>query len=175
MARMPDFESEIARDWGVAADTMRHLMHHHGNPQPVTPRERVIPMGDPLNPQRDSAPQPAAQAIPQNETEEPRREEPPMSLETIDADLREDLTAGITYGKELFARLEARAPGIIATVDAVANSTVGQIAEKLAGTVIPAEAEPFLLGLIDDFKARYGQPAAPAPAPAAPAAPVAAQ
>ena len=104
---------------------------------------------------------------------EPLKENPMFA--TIDDDLREDLTQGIAYGKELFARLEAKAPGIISTVDAVAGSTIGQLAEKLAGSVIPPQYEPVLVGLVDDFVRRYGQPAPVAAAPAAPATPAPAQ
>jgi hypothetical protein len=49
MARMPDIEAEIKRDWRAAEDRMRHLMHH-GAPQPAA--------------------QPPPQQVPHNETQE---------------------------------------------------------------------------------------------------------
>lgn len=54
MARMPDIEAEIKRDWRAAEDRMRHLMHH-GAPQPAAPQP---------------AAQPTPPALPHNGTQE---------------------------------------------------------------------------------------------------------
>jgi len=148
-----------------AARGFEHLFHH-GHHAASEPRQAQAAGRAPIQPP-DSSPVNLAAA-----TAAALREETPMSLASIDADLRNDLTAGISYGKELFARLEAAAPGIISTVDTVANSTVGKLAETLAGSVLPPEVEPVLVNLVGDFVKRYGQPAAVAPAaPQQPAAP----
>jgi len=137
-----------------AEHAVGHLFHHH-DAVPLNPQ---APADRPVNLAAATA------AVP--------REEAPMSLTTLTDDLRNDLTDGLAWVTDWAARVKAAAPGIVSTVDTVANSTVGKLAETLAGSVLPPEVEPVLVNLVGDFVKRYGQPAAVAPAaPQQPAAP----
>lgn len=89
-----------------------------------------------------------------------------MSLAQIEDAVRTDLTDGLDWLDGFVQRVKAAAPGIISTVDTVSNTTVGKLAETLAGAVIPAQYEPMLVGLVEDFARRYGQPTVPVTDPA---------
>ena len=88
-----------------------------------------------------------------------------MSLAQLEAGIKTDITEGVTWVKEWAARIEAAAPGIIATSDAVAGSTVGQVAEMFLGKVLPADVEAELLGIVKRYVSTFGQPANAGPAP----------
>ena len=92
-----------------------------------------------------------------------------MSLTQIEDDVRADLSDGLAYVAQWASKLQGVMPAIVSTVDKVGGSTVGKLAETLAGAVIPQPYEDMLVGLVDDFAKRYGQPAVQ------PAAPVTAQ
>ena len=88
-----------------------------------------------------------------------------MSLATLENDVKTDLTQGVGWLKGFVTRLEAAAPGIIATSEAVGGSTVGQIAEMFLGKVLPPDVEAELLTLVKRYVVTFAQPAVPQPEP----------
>lgn len=96
---------------------------------------------------------PAAAANPQGDT---------MSLATLEDDVKADLTDGLNWMEGFVNRVRAAAPGIIATSDALASSTVGQVAEMFLGKVLPPDVEAELLGIVRRYVTTFGQ-AAPVP------------
>lgn len=93
-----------------------------------------------------------------------------MSLTTLEGDVKADLTQGLDWLEGMTARLKAAAPGIIATSDAVAGSTVGQLAEIFLGKVLPPDVEAELLGIVRRYVGTFAVPAQPQqPVPPAPA------
>ena len=101
-------------------------------------------------------------------------EENDMSeLVKLEADVKNDLTEGMTYLEGLVGRVKAAAPGIIGTIDQVSGSTVGKLIETAAGRILPSNIEDMVVTFLAPLFDKYGQPAAPA-APADPAVPVAA-
>jgi len=150
MARMPDFEAEIRREWGAVSAGIEHLTgHDHDAPARTTSAETA-------------AAEPTIAITPQEE---------PVSLATLETAVKDDLTNGIAYIKEFAARIEQAAPGIIGNAEAAAVPLVGKLAEAIAGRILPPPLEEVLIGLVSDFYDRSGQPAPAAPEqPTAPAA-----
>jgi hypothetical protein len=142
--RMPDFEHEIVAEWDKIV--------HHRKPAVTGPNPVIIEATTDVADRRGAT---------------------TMTLTAISDDVKTDLTEGITYVEGLVQRLKTAAPGIISTSEAVANSTVGKLAEALAGAVIPAPYEEIAVSFVKDLAAKYGAatvtPAVtPAPAAATP-------
>lgn len=91
----------------------------------------------------------------------------------ISADIKQDLTEGIEYIDGWIDRVKAAAPGIVSTVDTVANSTVGKLAEALGEAILPPQVEEVVVNLVKAAVDKYGQAASAttAPAPTATATP----
>lgn len=90
------------------------------------------------------------------------KQEDTMSLATLEDDVKADLTDGLNWMEGFVTRVRAAAPGIIATSDALASSTVGQVAEMFLGKVLPPDVETELLGIVRRYVTTFGQ-AAPVP------------
>ena len=90
------------------------------------------------------------------------KQEDTMSLATLEDDVKADLTDGLNWMEGFVNRVRAAAPGIIATSDALASSTVGQVAEMFLGKVLPPDVEAELLGIVRRYVTTFGQ-AAPVP------------
>lgn len=142
---MTDIFGSLARDWHEIRD---HLPHHRDDADAVVTQAPA------------EQPDSTAQVT----------QEDPMSLITLTDDLKEDLTEGVAYVKDWIARVEQAAPGIAGTLETVGGSTVGKLAEELAGFVVPEPYEGMLVNLVKDWVGRYGQPAA-STAPATPQEP----
>ena len=157
MAVMPTYE-QIREDFNrgvrTAEQAIERPFHHHAaDAAPETPAAVPATM----------AAATAAAATPQEE---------PMSLTTIEDDVREDLTKGLDYVTGWAQRVQTLMPAIVDTVDTVGSSTVGKLIEAAAGAVLPAPYEQVAADFVKDLVAKYGTPAAAAtPAPADPAAP----
>jgi hypothetical protein len=152
MPENPIFD-EIERDLLHGASDVAGWFHHGRHPQ--------APGAQP-----DQLAAPAAETT----TEET------MSLfDTLTPDVKSDLTEGAAYVEGWIGRIKAAAPTVIADAETVGGSTVGKLAEMLAGTVLPPEVEAEFLSLAKLFVGRFGAPAAPAAPveqPAQPAAPL---
>ena len=182
MAEMRDFAREA---WEAAT-------HRHVHAQPVAEggdTRDIIVVSTPQNPAHahhqwqdwmlrhaaDAAPEtpaavPATMAAATAAAATPQEE--PMSLTTIEDDVREDLTKGLDYVTGWAQRVQTLMPAIVDTVDTVGSSTVGKLIEAAAGAVLPAPYEQVAADFVKDLVAKYGTPAAAAtPAPADPAAP----
>jgi hypothetical protein len=149
MARMPNFEAEIARDLARASSGVEHVLghlHHHHAAQAATPTPAAGPV--------------TVKAA-------PNLEERIMSLlDTITGDVRADLTDGLDYAEGLLGRLKAVAPSVIETADKLGGTTVGKLVDAAAGMVLPAPYEDVAVSFIKDLVSKYGQQ--PLAAPAAP-------
>lgn len=165
MARMPDFESEIARDLHHAghdvASTLRHLTHPHLFRHDDTTQTPAV---TPVNLAA------AAAAAP--------NQEDPMSLAS-------DVEQGYQAVKDEIAKFDASLPGIIGQARKLEGNPLAELAiqagEHVLAGILPVEAldviksgaEASLASLLSLYNPQ-GQPVAPAPAPA-PAAPAPAQ
>lgn len=122
--------------------------HHHAEPAPQAPAQ-----------QPDNQATAPAAAITQGDS---------MSLTIIEEDVKKDLTEGMAWLSGLAQRVQAAAPGIIATSEALGNSTLGKLAETAAGKFLPPGVEEEFLALAGRYFSTFGQPvqaAAAAPAP----------
>lgn len=90
-----------------------------------------------------------------------------MSLATLEADVKTDLTDGLDWLDGFVTRVKAAAPGIIATSEAIGGSTVGKLVEAAAGAVLPPAYEQVAVDFIKDLITKYGQPAQAVAAPVA--------
>jgi hypothetical protein len=166
MARMPDFQTDIIREW----DKIVHHGHHHPEPPSLAAQ---------LDAAHARTQTPATQPV---TVKAPNPKEAIMSLlDTITEDVRGDLTDGLDYLEQFVGRVKAAAPSIINTADTLGGSTVGKLVEAAAGAVLPADVETELVNIVKTYVSRFSTPvatttaAAPqapveAPAPAAPVA-----
>lgn len=171
MARMPDFEREIAREWDK-------IVHRQPEPQSLAAQldaARAFSTQPPAS-------QPVTLTADATTTTALTPEETLMSLlTTLTEDARGDLTDGLSYAEGLIARLKDIAPSVIETADTIGGSTVGKLIDAAAGAVLPAPAEEILVNLVKDFVSHYGTPAPAttatpvAPVATAPAAPAPAE
>jgi hypothetical protein len=148
---MPTFE-EIRDDFERGVRTAeQHIEHpfrrHAADAAPQTPA--VVPATIAV----------ATAAAPQQEDT--------MSLATIEADVKDDLTQGLDWMEGFVTRVKAAAPGIIATSEAIGGSTVGKLVEAAAGAVLPPAYEQVAVDFIKDLITKYGQPAQAVAAPVA--------
>lgn len=148
MTRMPSFD-EIRTDFERGVRTVEQRIEHpfhHAAPDsaPQAPASR---------PDTQTAP---AAATPQENT---------MGITAIEEDVKTDLTDGLTWMEGFVKRVKAAAPGIIATSEAVAGSTVGQVAEIFLGKVLPPDVEAELLTVVKRYVTSFGQPAPQAAQP----------
>lgn len=146
MTRMPSFD-EIRDDFERGVRTAEQLVEHPFRRRDAAPQT-------PATAPATMAAAPAA-APPQEDT---------MSLATLEDDIKNDLTEGAAYVEQWIGRVKQAAPGIIATSEAVAGSTVGQLAEIFLGRVLPPDVETELLSVVKRYVTSFGQPAAPAQA-----------
>lgn len=180
MARMPDFEREILNQLRHAENrVVGGLFRHPHGGQPVSESGVIAAIE-----------QSRAPAVPPVTISTAAANTGGfMSLTALEDDVRGYLTDGVSYLDDMVTALKAKAPALIATMDAVSGSTVGKLVEALGGAVLPPQVEEFVAGVVKDAVARYGQqpqaapaqpqqpadataaaPASPAPAPAQPAA-----
>lgn len=158
MARMPSFE-EIRADWERDVSRIEQRIEHpfrHNDEPRMTPHVDAAHAAT-----QTPATAPDSPAAPAASTQGDT-----MPLTQIEDDVKADLTAGVSWVKEWAARIEAAAPGIIATTDAVGGSTVGKLVEIAAGKILPPGVEEEFLALAGRYFGAFGQvPAAPVTAP----------
>lgn len=145
MAKMPTFD-EIREDFDRGVRTAeQHIEHPFRHPQ------------------APAQPEPAAHAAPN-----PAQEDHDMSAITV-------LEDGWNATETEFNKLKAALPGALAKAKQFEASPFAQLAEKVAGTVLPPEAVAIAVNaadkVIDDLIGLYSPatpiaPAEPVPAPA---------
>lgn len=114
-----------------------HLhLHHHGHPQTPAPGPVTL-----------AAAQPATEA--------------PMSLATLENDVKNDLTQGLDYLEGMVGRLKTAAPGIIGNAETVLAPIVERFAQTVGDRVLPPLMEEGLMAVVDAYFAKLGQPAQP--------------
>lgn len=140
----------LEHDW----QRIRHP-HHHDQAATATQTPATQPVS--------LAPAPAAATAPQKGTT--------MSFATLDEDVKTDLTDGLNWLTGFATRLQAAAPGIIATTEAVSGSTLGALAEGLAGRILPPQLEQVAVDFVKNLADKYAvQPVTAQPAAAQPPA-----
>lgn len=110
---------------------------------------------------------------PYNDPETPPAPEAPMSLATIEADIRNGITDVVTHAEELVAKaktvVEEHLPGL---AEAAQKAEASPIVQALEGAFLPAEDEAMIATLIGKLASYAAEHEAQVPAePAAPAEP----
>jgi hypothetical protein len=150
MPTYQEIRADFERGVRTAEQHIEHPFRHAADAAPQTPAQQPVNL----------ATAPAAAATQQGDT---------MAIVQLEDDVKKDLTDGMDWLDGLVQRVKAAAPGIIATSEALGNSTLGKLAETAAGKFLPPGVEEEFLALAGRYFGTFGQPVtAAAAAPAAP-------
>lgn len=143
--------TEVKQEAAVGWTDVAHLFHRHHDDQPSIARHVEAARAAPQTPATAPASLAAAPAAAGTQQEET------MSLIT-------DAEAGWNAAEAEIAKLRAALPGALAKAKAFETSPFAQLAEKVAGGVLPPEAVTIAVNaadkVIDDLIGLYSTPAA---------------